>query len=60
MRVNATASISDMKNMEIGMLSNVSLDRQNGKLPVSQTVSATPKQKSPTIGSDRSAPHGIS
>ena len=59
-RVDATASISDTRNMEIGMLSNVSSEKQNDEPPVSQTVSATLTQKLPTIGSDRSASHGIS
>jgi anthranilate synthase component 1 len=39
---------------------NLSLEKQNVELSVSQTVSATLTQKLPTSGSDRSASHGTS
>ena len=48
------------KTMEIGTLSDVSLEKQNVELFVSQTVSATPKEKLLTSGSDHSLSHGIS
>ncbi len=60
LRVTEQATISDMKNMEIGMPSNVSFVRYNAELYVSRTVSATPQQKLSTTGSARSASHGIS
>jgi transposase-like protein len=41
LRVTEQATISDMKNMEIGMPSNVSSEKQNAELYVSRTVSAT-------------------
>jgi len=59
LRVIDMDSISDTKNMEIGTLSNVSSEKQNAELSVSQTVSAMPKQKQSTIGSSRSASHRI-
>ncbi len=45
-----TISILDINNMEIGRVSNVSFVRKNAELSVSQTVSATPKQKLLTSG----------
>ena len=54
------ATISKTRNMEIGTLSNVTLENSNAEQSVSRTVSATPQQTQPTNGSDSSAWHGIS
>ena len=57
--VTEAATISDMKNMEIGMRSNVSFVRINAEMYASRVVSATPQQRQPTTGSVRSVSHGI-
>jgi hypothetical protein len=48
---------SDTRNMETGMLSNVFSEIQISEPDASRTVLATPKQKPPSSGSDRSASH---